>query len=97
MLTGADPGRAPCAAVKSIDPVHLLTVRSLPLPRTGRKPVAHPILFVRLSRPLRPAQIGSEGFFGASTPLYLYSNPGPWAALEGVDFVRRQAFTFFSI
>ncbi|GMH38575.1 hypothetical protein BSKO_06459 [Bryopsis sp. KO-2023] len=43
--------------VKSVDPVHLLTV-------------------------------GEEGFFGASTPLYLYANPGPWATLEGVDFVR---------
>ncbi|GMH38711.1 hypothetical protein BSKO_06595 [Bryopsis sp. KO-2023] len=43
--------------VKSIDPVHLLTV-------------------------------GEEGFFGSSTPLYLYANPGPWATLEGVDFVR---------
>ena len=45
------------AYVKSIDPVHLLT-------------------------------IGSEGFFGPSSPLFLYANPGPWAALEGVDFVR---------
>lgn len=67
------------AFVKSIDPVHLLTV-------------------------------GSEGFFGPSSPLYLYGNPGPWgalvsrlrrayrsrsrmacapaAALEGNDFVR---------
>ena len=43
--------------VKSIDPVHLLT-------------------------------LGSEGFFGPSTPLYMYANPGPWASLEGVDFVR---------
>jgi mannan endo-1,4-beta-mannosidase len=45
------------AFVKSVDPVHLLTV-------------------------------GEEGFFGPSTPLYLYANPGPWAQLEGVDFVR---------
>jgi mannan endo-1,4-beta-mannosidase len=45
------------AFVKSLDPVHLLT-------------------------------IGSEGFFGPSTPLYQYANPGPWASLLGVDFVR---------
>lgn len=35
--------------------------------------------------------VGSESFFGPSTPLYLYANPGPWAALEGVDFVRNHA------
>ena len=38
------------AFVKSIDPIHLLT-------------------------------IGSEGFFGPSTPLYLYSNPGALSTL----------------
>jgi len=39
------------AYVKSVDPLHLLTV-------------------------------GEEGFFGASTPLYLFANPGSWAGLE---------------
>jgi hypothetical protein len=32
--------------------------------------------------------VGQEGFFGPSSPLYLYANPGPWASLEGNDFVR---------
>lgn len=31
---------------------------------------------------------GQEGFAGNSTPLYMYSNPGAWASLLGVDFVR---------
>ena len=31
---------------------------------------------------------GGEGFLGASAPLYLFGNPGAWAALEGNDFVR---------
>ncbi len=31
---------------------------------------------------------GQEGFAGNSTPLYMYSNPGAWASLMGVDFVR---------
>jgi hypothetical protein len=35
--------------------------------------------------------VGSESFFGPSSPLYLYANPGPWAQLEGVDFVRNHA------
>ncbi|KAK9811999.1 hypothetical protein WJX73_007485 [Symbiochloris irregularis] len=43
--------------VKSIDPIHLLT-------------------------------IGSEGFAGNYTPMYLYANPGAWGSLLGVDFVR---------
>ena len=31
---------------------------------------------------------GQEGFAGNSTPLYMFSNPGAWASLMGVDFVR---------
>lgn len=31
---------------------------------------------------------GQEGFASNSTPLYMYSNPGAWASLLGVDFVR---------
>ena len=31
---------------------------------------------------------GQEGFAANSTPLYMYSNPGAWASLLGVDFVR---------
>ena len=31
---------------------------------------------------------GQEGFAGNSTPLYMYSNPGAWASLLGVDFVK---------
>ncbi len=34
------------------------------------------------------ARAGQEGFAGNSTPLYMYSNPGAWASLLGVDFVR---------
>ena len=43
---------------------------------------------VKRSDPRHLLTIGSEGFFGQSSPLYLYANPGPWAQLEGVDFVR---------
>ena len=35
-----------------------------------------------------PARAGQEGFAGNSTPLYMYSNPGAWASLMGVDYVR---------
>ena len=42
-----------------------------------------------LNRPLpRPLRAGQEGFAGNSTPLYMYSNPGAWASLMGVDYVR---------
>jgi mannan endo-1,4-beta-mannosidase len=44
--------------------------------------------FVKKIDPVHLLTVGSEGFFGPSTPLYLYANPGPWASLEGVDFVR---------
>jgi mannan endo-1,4-beta-mannosidase len=37
--------------------------------------------------PVHLLTVGSEGFFGPSTPLYQYANPGPWASLLGVDFV----------
>ena len=36
----------------------------------------------------RSDAVGQEGFAGNSTPLYMYSNPGAWASLLGVDFVR---------
>jgi mannan endo-1,4-beta-mannosidase len=32
--------------------------------------------------PVHLLTVGEEGFFGPSTPLYLYANPGPWAQLE---------------
>ena len=35
-----------------------------------------------------PPRAGQEGFAGNSTPLYMYSNPGAWASLMGVDYVR---------
>ena len=35
-----------------------------------------------------PVCAGQEGFAGNSTPLYMYSNPGAWASLMGVDYVR---------
>ena len=37
--------------------------------------------------PVHLLTVGSEGFFGPSSPLYQYANPGPWASLLGVDFV----------
>ena len=37
---------------------------------------------------MRPLRAGQEGFAGNSTPLYMYSNPGAWASLMGVDYVR---------
>ena len=37
--------------------------------------------------PVHLLTVGSEGFFGPTTPLYQYANPGPWASLLGVDFV----------
>eukprot|EP01025_Chloroclados_australasicus_P004944 TRINITY_DN11367_c0_g1_i3.p1 TRINITY_DN11367_c0_g1~~TRINITY_DN11367_c0_g1_i3.p1 ORF type:complete len:843 (-),score=98.48 TRINITY_DN11367_c0_g1_i3:7-2208(-) len=45
-------------------------------------------LFVKEIDPIHLLTIGEEGFFGESTPLYLYANPGAWATLEGNDFVR---------
>jgi mannan endo-1,4-beta-mannosidase len=44
--------------------------------------------YVKRIDPVHLLTVGSEGFFGPSSPLFLYANPGPWAALEGVDFVR---------
>ena len=38
--------------------------------------------------PVHLLTVGTEGFFGPSSPLYQYANPGPWASLLGVDFVR---------
>lgn len=45
--------------------------------------------FVKALDPVHLLTVGQEGFFGPSSPLYLYANPGPWAALLGNDFVRQ--------
>jgi mannan endo-1,4-beta-mannosidase len=44
--------------------------------------------YVKQLDPVHLLTVGQEGFFGPSAPLYLYANPGPWASLEGNDFVR---------
>ncbi|CAK0785155.1 hypothetical protein CVIRNUC_008361 [Coccomyxa viridis] len=44
--------------------------------------------YVKSLDPIHLLSTGQEGFAGNSTPLYMYSNPGAWASLLGVDFVR---------
>ena len=44
--------------------------------------------YVKGIDPVHLLTVGQEGFFGPSSPLFLYANPGPWASLEGNDFVR---------
>ncbi len=39
--------------------------------------------YVRQLDPNHMITVGSEGFFGPSTPLLLQYNPGPWAADVG--------------
>jgi hypothetical protein len=41
-----------------------------------------PLSTFALNFNLRRYAVGEEGFFGASTPLYLFANPGSWAGLE---------------
>ncbi|KAG1660683.1 hypothetical protein FOA52_015894 [Chlamydomonas sp. UWO 241] len=43
--------------------------------------------YVKSLAPRQLLTIGSEGFFGRSTPELLSFNPGPWAADTGQDFV----------
>ena len=50
--------------------------------------VADMASYVKGIDPVHLLTVGQEGFFGPSSPLYLYANPGPWASLEGNDFVR---------
>jgi hypothetical protein len=43
--------------------------------------------FVRSQDPNHMITVGSEGFYGASTPELLSNNPGPWGVEMGQDFV----------
>ncbi|CAL8463261.1 g2795 [Coccomyxa elongata] len=44
--------------------------------------------YIKTMDPIHLLSTGQEGFAANSTPLYMYSNPGAWASLLGVDFVR---------
>ena len=47
--------------------------------------------YVKGQAPRQLVTIGSEGFFGPSTPGLLRFNPGVWAAETGQDFVANNA------
>ncbi|KAK9917541.1 hypothetical protein WJX75_005540 [Coccomyxa subellipsoidea] len=44
--------------------------------------------YIKSMDPIHLLSTGQEGFAANSTPLYMYSNPGAWASLLGVDYVR---------
>ena len=48
-------------------------------------------MYLKSQAPSQLVTIGSEGFFGPSTPDLLQYNPGPWAAETGQDFVANNA------
>eukprot|EP00798_Chlamydomonas_sp_ICE-L_P027956 gene27956-8838_t len=47
--------------------------------------------FLKTMDPNHLVTVGSEGFFGGSTPEYLQYNPGEWSAFVGQDFVQNNA------
>ncbi|GAX85334.1 hypothetical protein CEUSTIGMA_g12751.t1 [Chlamydomonas eustigma] len=47
--------------------------------------------FLKLLDPKHLVTVGSEGFFGPSTPELLKYNPGSWASATGQDFVLNNA------
>ena len=88
----------PCFGSGSISSVAPLHPPAHP-PRTGtggfesnRPPlqawITSTAAYVKRLAPLQLLTTGQEGFFGPSSPLYLYADPGAWASLEGNDFVR---------
>ena len=48
-------------------------------------------LYVKSQAPRQLVTIGSEGFFGPSTPALLKYNPQEWAGDVGQDFVANNA------